>query len=223
MSRAPEPISPARVDVLPDGTPCAPDYGDVYHTTAGAFAQARHVFLSGNGLPARWQGRDRFVVVETGFGLGLNFIATWDAWRRDPHRSQRLCFVSAEPHPLRGSDLARAHTLHPLPAADLCAALQAQWPPLTTGLHRLSFDDGRVELLLAWGDARAMAQAGAEARPQESPPITVSRSPGNCAMRPCSAASMRQAAFSGSTTTRRGLAAPQRASSLQTAVIFGVA
>jgi hypothetical protein len=49
------PISPARIDLLPDGTPCAPDYGDVYHTTAGAFAQARHVFLGGNRLPGRWQ------------------------------------------------------------------------------------------------------------------------------------------------------------------------
>ena len=48
---------------------------------AGAEGQARHVFLGGNGLPERWQGRDRFVVLETGFGLGNNFLATWAAWR----------------------------------------------------------------------------------------------------------------------------------------------
>ena len=37
-------------------------------------SQARHVFLNGNGLlgeQARWRGRDSFVIVETGFGLGL--------------------------------------------------------------------------------------------------------------------------------------------------------
>jgi len=42
---------------------------------------ARHVFLRGNDLPARWQGRERFVVLETGFGLGNNFLAAWQAWR----------------------------------------------------------------------------------------------------------------------------------------------
>ena len=37
-------------------------------------------------LPERWRGRDQFVVLETGFGLGTNFLATWQAWRDDPQR-----------------------------------------------------------------------------------------------------------------------------------------
>ena len=32
----------------------------------------------------RWQGREHFVVLETGFGLGHHFLATWQAWRDDP-------------------------------------------------------------------------------------------------------------------------------------------
>jgi len=39
------------------GVPYSPLYDDVYHAAAGAWAQARHVFLGGNGLPGRWQGR----------------------------------------------------------------------------------------------------------------------------------------------------------------------
>lgn len=100
-------IVPAEVDFSDPAAPAAPAFGDVYHSRAGALAQARHVFLGGNGLPGRWQGRRRFVVLETGFGLGNNFLATWDAWRQDPARCERLVFVSVEKHPLRREDLAR--------------------------------------------------------------------------------------------------------------------
>lgn len=145
-------ITPAEVDFSDPSAPASPAYGDVYHARAGALAQARHVFLGGNGLPARWRDRDRFVVLETGFGLGNNFLATWDAWRQDPARSQRLVFVSVEKHPLRREDLARVHAGQPL--GDLAAQLLARWPPLTSGLHSLGFEGGRVELLLGLGDAR---------------------------------------------------------------------
>lgn len=147
-------VLPAEVDFSDPGAPAAPAYGDVYHSRAGALPQARHVFIAGNGLPGRWQGRERFVVLETGFGLGNNFLATWDAWRQDPARCERLVFVSIEKHPLRHEDLARAHAASPLP--DLAAQLIQRWPPLTSGLHTLSFEGGRVELLLGLGEARVL-------------------------------------------------------------------
>lgn len=133
------------------GTPYAPAFGDVYHARAGALAQAQHVFLAGNGLPARWQGREQFVILETGFGLGNNFLATWAAWRDDPQRCERLTFISVEKHPLRPEDMARVHAQHALPA--LAQPLVAQWPPLTPDLHQINFEEGRVRLLLAFGDA----------------------------------------------------------------------
>lgn len=145
-------IVPAEVDFSDPAAPASPAFGDVYHSRAGAWAQARQVFMAGNGLPQRWQGRERFTVLETGFGLGNNFLATWDAWRQDPARCHRLHFISLELHPLRLADLARAHAA----TGVLGAALLAQWPPLTPGLHRLSFDEGRVELLLGLGDARTL-------------------------------------------------------------------
>ena len=133
-----------------EGVACSVLYGDRYHPRHGALAQASHVFLGGNGLPDRWQGRERFVVLETGFGLGNNFLATWHAWRDDPQRCARLHFVSIEKHPLTAADLRRAHAASPL--IELAADLIRAWPPLTPNLHRLAFDGGRVELLLALGD-----------------------------------------------------------------------
>ena len=130
--------------------PFAPEFGDVYHARAGAFEQAREVFLRGNGLPGRWQGRDRFVVLETGFGLGNNFLATWSAWRADPARSRRLVFVSVEKHPPTADDMALVHAQSP--ERELASRLVAAWPPSTHGVHTLEFEDGRLTLLLAFGD-----------------------------------------------------------------------
>lgn len=146
------PIQPATLSFAPDGTPYSATFDDVYHTSAGGLGQARHVFLAGNGLPGRWQGRDRWVIVETGFGLGLNFLATWQAWRADPARCGRLDFVSVEKHPFQAGDLARLHAAWP-ELAPLAEALQAHWPPLTPGIHRCHLDGGRVTLTLAFGDA----------------------------------------------------------------------
>jgi tRNA 5-methylaminomethyl-2-thiouridine biosynthesis bifunctional protein len=155
-------------------------YQDGYHAEAGAWARAKDVFLSGSELPARWRGRERHTILEAGFGLGNNFLATWSAWRRDPERCEHLFFVSVEKHPLTADDLARVHGLNeqvasPLgPEADpdqpvLAQALWARWPELTPGLHLIHFEGAdalvtgqgeptasprpwRVSLLLAWGD-----------------------------------------------------------------------
>ena len=145
-------IEPARLAFTAEGTPFSETFGDVYHTAAGGLGQARHVFIGGNRLPQRWQGKARFVIVETGFGLGLNFLATWAAWKDDPQRCERLHFVSIEKHPFRTEDLAPLHDAWP-ELAPLATSLQAQWPALVPALHRLSFDDGRVVLDLVFGDA----------------------------------------------------------------------
>jgi len=77
------PVVAAQVDIAADGVPFSALFDDVYHPLGGALAQARHVFLAGNGLPERWRGRERFVIVETGFGIGLNLLAAWQASREE--------------------------------------------------------------------------------------------------------------------------------------------
>lgn len=148
------PLVPAEPAAAGDGTPYSALYDDVYHTTHGALAQARHVFLGGNGLPARWRDVTPFVILEAGFGLGLNFLATWQAWR-ESHPPGRLHFVSVEKHPFCRDDL--AGLLAPYSELELLTGeLLRQWPPLTPGFHRLHFDDGRVTLTLLLGDAQAL-------------------------------------------------------------------
>ncbi|MDE2501650.1 MAG: tRNA (5-methylaminomethyl-2-thiouridine)(34)-methyltransferase MnmD, partial [Burkholderiales bacterium] len=150
-----EPIEPAAIEFDAEGLPRAPRYGDLYHPRIGALAQARHVFLRGNGLPERWRGRADFVVFETGFGLGNNFIAAWEAWRADPERCTRLHYVAIERHPPTRADLERVHAASPRP--ELARALIAAWPAATPNLHAIEFDAGRLRLLLAFGDIAALA------------------------------------------------------------------
>ena len=80
------PIVPGEIAFSENGIPASPAYGDVYHSADGGLQQARNVFLQGCALPSAWQGASRFVILETGFGLGLNFLATWQAYRERPGR-----------------------------------------------------------------------------------------------------------------------------------------
>ncbi|RKP45508.1 bifunctional tRNA (5-methylaminomethyl-2-thiouridine)(34)-methyltransferase MnmD/FAD-dependent 5-carboxymethylaminomethyl-2-thiouridine(34) oxidoreductase MnmC [Trinickia fusca] len=149
------PLQPATLAFRDDGTPFSPAYDDVYHSAAGAFAQARHVFIEGNALLARWRDHRQFTILETGFGLGGNFLATWAAWREDVSRCERLHFVSIEKHPFHAQDL---RVLYERIVADatiapLAAQLADAWPMLVPGLHRLEFENGRVVLTIAFGDA----------------------------------------------------------------------
>ena len=157
-------IVPASLE-FKDGVPYSAAYGDIYHSADGGAGQARHVFLQGCGLPHGWAGRASFVMLETGFGTGLNFLTTWAAWRADPARSARLHFLSVEKHPFRADDLARLHAQWPEFTA-LSTELLANWPTLMPGFHRIALDGGRVQLTLVLGDALdclQQVQAGVDA------------------------------------------------------------
>src|SRR5512137_591864 len=122
-------LIPANIALRGDGTPYSVAYDDIYHSAEGGLGQCRHVFLAGNGLPARWRGRRAFTILETGFGLGLNFLATWQAWRDDPERCERLHYVAIEGHPVDRAVLERCNGRY-AELASCLAGLGAAWPEL---------------------------------------------------------------------------------------------
>ncbi len=150
-------ITPAHI-VFGDGPPRSTEYDDVYHPAAGAFEQARHVFLKGNGLPGRWRARQHFCIVETGFGLGHNFLATVEAWLVDPQRCARLHFLSIEKHPPSRQDLQRSleyvlDSSNPSdPLRSVVDELIEQWPPLTANIHLIHLAEGVITLSLVFAD-----------------------------------------------------------------------
>jgi tRNA 5-methylaminomethyl-2-thiouridine biosynthesis bifunctional protein len=142
-------------DGTPGGSPYSPRFGDRYRSENGGLEQATEVFLHGCGLPAAWAGQPQWTILETGFGLGLNFLVTWAAWQADPQRPRLLHFVSTEAFPACADDVLRAARSHPelLPLAE---QLQRQLWGLLPGFHRLVFAGGQVLLTLCIGDAKAM-------------------------------------------------------------------
>lgn len=159
MSSHYEPLTPAVLAFNDDGIPASTVYDDLYHSAYGALSQARHVFLDGCRVHERWRDRAGFTVCETGFGLGQNFLALWDAWRADPRRPARLHMVSFEAHPFTSQDLEKAL----MPRLDgavraLARRMLQAWPPLLPGMHRLEFEGGRVTLTLAFGKIERMAR-----------------------------------------------------------------
>lgn len=155
-------IHPANLAFNVEGTPVSRDFDDVYFSNDNGLEETKYVFLAGNGLPARFASHDNahFVVAESGFGTGLNFLTLWQAFAafRDKHpdaRLQRLHFISFEKFPLRAADLTQAHQHWP-ELARFASELQAGWPLPFSGCHRLLLDEGRVTLDLWFGDINAL-------------------------------------------------------------------
>lgn len=152
------PLQSALLSWNEQGTPVSRQFDDVYFSNQDGLEETRHVFLTANGLPARFDHHARalFVVAETGFGTGLNVLALWqlfnDFRRRQPQATlQRLHIISFEKHPLSREDLALAQQRWPT-LAPFAEALRAQWPMPIAGCHRLIFEQGAVTLDLWLGD-----------------------------------------------------------------------
>jgi tRNA 5-methylaminomethyl-2-thiouridine biosynthesis bifunctional protein len=144
---------PERVEWSADGTPRSARFDDIYRPAHGGLQQARHVFLAGCGLPQAWAGQRQWRILETGFGLGLNFLAAWRAWKDDPERPGRLHFVSIEAFPVSAGDIVRSAADQP-ELQLLAAELASRFWGLLPGFHRLEFEDGRVVLTLCIGDVQ---------------------------------------------------------------------
>ena len=122
--------------------PVATRFDDPYYSLDDGLAETRHVFLSGNNLPARF--RDGFHIGELGFGTGLNFLAAWRMWR-DSGAGSQLHFTSFEAFPIAADDMARA---------------LANWPELSELSAQLVQAVGDGELVLETEDVRLEVISG---------------------------------------------------------------
>ncbi|MGS0742105.1 FAD-dependent 5-carboxymethylaminomethyl-2-thiouridine(34) oxidoreductase MnmC [Glaciimonas sp. GG7] len=106
-----------------------------------------------------WRQQLSYTLLDTAFDTGRQFLATWQAWRDTDARPQQLHYLALLPAPLTGEEMAREHAAWPI----LAAALQAVWPPLMPGFHRLYLEDYRIVLTLMIGDrAQCLQQIAAQ-------------------------------------------------------------
>lgn len=152
------PVRPARVSWR-DGQPYSEQFSDVYFSRHNGWREAEHVFIQGNRLRERWSNpaRKSFVLAETGFGSGLNFMVASRLWLALTGPGHTLHYYAVEKHPLTATDMQRVHRLFAAMAEEEEEAWPAEslleaYPPLTPGFHRLSLFGGRVSLTLAFTD-----------------------------------------------------------------------
>jgi len=145
----------AQLDWDDQGRPHSRVFDDVYFSTESGLDETRHVFIEQNRLRERFAALApgaRFVIGETGFGTGLNFLCAWQLFEQQAEPSARLHFVSVEKYPLTPADLQRALALWPELAAFAEQLLKA-YVAVHQGFQRLVLDQGRVTLTLLIGDA----------------------------------------------------------------------
>ena len=140
------PVVPAEVVWNDRGEPFSTVYNDRYFSQGDGAGESRHVFLSRQRtLRSVWQditGLQTFCIAETGFGTGLNFLLTWQAWRDSPSQPD-LHYIAFEKHPLAKQDLERALSLWPALAPLMASELVDAYPGLLPGEHRLLLEGGQ--------------------------------------------------------------------------------
>ncbi|WP_421713353.1 bifunctional tRNA (5-methylaminomethyl-2-thiouridine)(34)-methyltransferase MnmD/FAD-dependent 5-carboxymethylaminomethyl-2-thiouridine(34) oxidoreductase MnmC [Alteromonas abrolhosensis] len=152
----------AQVHFNESGTPVADHFDDVYFSNDSGIDETQHVFVAGNDLDERWQQwpNPTFVIAETGFGTGLNFLVAMRCFNEfraanPDHPLKRLYFITTEKFPLPQQDMQRA--LEAFPALkDEAQALASLYPMGLEGCHRLHFDNHSTTLDLWIGDVHEL-------------------------------------------------------------------
>lgn len=137
------------------GQPVSQRFDDIYFSREDGVAESEYVFLKNNDLPDRWLNSQQFVIAETGFGTGLNFLITLRHWLATAPENARLHYYSIEKYPLTVSDLEKALSVWP-EYQTLLDELLAVYPPAVKGCHPLYLCDRRVTLVLMFGDITEM-------------------------------------------------------------------
>ena len=155
MTNTPPPRH-AQIDWDELGRPHSRQYDDIYFSKDQSLEETSHVFIEQNDLRQRFAALapgECFVIGETGFGTGLNFLYAWQLFEQLAPAGARLHFISAEKFPLTRDDLRRALALWPGMASQ-GQALLAQYVAVHEGYQPFLFDNGRISLTLMIGDAR---------------------------------------------------------------------
>lgn len=118
-------------------------YDDIYFSAQGGLAEKDYIFVGGNGLPGRWEGRQAFTICETGFGTGLSFLAAWRSFSRTALAGQRLDYIGIEKDPLAASEiLSVLRGWREEIGGGIFDRFLENYPLRTPGYHRILFPEG---------------------------------------------------------------------------------
>ncbi|MCW8863764.1 MAG: bifunctional tRNA (5-methylaminomethyl-2-thiouridine)(34)-methyltransferase MnmD/FAD-dependent 5-carboxymethylaminomethyl-2-thiouridine(34) oxidoreductase MnmC [Colwellia sp.] len=146
-----------------DGSPFSEQYNDFYFDSESGYQQSEQVFIDGNNIPAKIVTEKKtLTIAETGFGTGLNFLLTLQAYQKAQHQNPNknlthITFISVEKYPLSKAQLTTS--LNALPELnEFSQLLLEQYPDINNSTNNVSqftasFFDGKVSLTLIINDA----------------------------------------------------------------------
>ncbi len=92
--------------------PISKKFGDIYYSVEDGLAESRYVFLDGNQLMYRWkekqESNQNFYICELGFGSGLNFCMSCQAFLEQASSEKKLHYIACEKYPLSTEQMAKA-------------------------------------------------------------------------------------------------------------------
>lgn len=154
MSTCFEPITPVKLSWR-NGWPYSQQFEDIYFSNEGV-EESTYVYLHGNQLIKRWgqlKSDETFVIVELGFGTGLNLLLAIQHFLIHAPSKAHLHYFALEKYPLTFEDLSQCLSLWPNLSQESQLLLSVYPALLTPGYHCCKLDNSRITLHLLLGDA----------------------------------------------------------------------
>ena len=145
-------VTCAQTTIDVNGVLRSKQFDDRYFSSSGAADECRHVFLQGNNFESRILNCEQFTVGEIGFGAGINFLTTADAWKSRRIAHAKLHYVSIEKYPIALYDLKEFYE-QMSDSFTLAKQLLGQYPLPVSGTHRIEFPADNIALTLIYADA----------------------------------------------------------------------
>jgi len=111
-------ITSSKLTYQEDGSPYCQRFDDVYFDLESGTLQSDFIFIQKNQIKRRLASAEKtFTIAETGFGTGLNFLLTLQAYQEVQLDSDRqiapLHFISVEKYPLTKAQLEQSLSIFP--------------------------------------------------------------------------------------------------------------
>ncbi len=161
MKKADKTITSSTLSYQKNGAPYCQRFDDIYFDSESGTEQSDFVFIQKNQIKERLaSSEETFTVAETGFGTGLNFLLTLQAYQKAQQASgsqlATLHFISVEKYPLSKEQLRQSLAILPQLeqyAAELIHSYPEEAPAQFKEEYQCSFLNGQVNLTLIIDDA----------------------------------------------------------------------
>ena len=146
----------AEVSFDKEGLPYSLLFDDKYFCQENGLAESQYIFCENNSLKERWcqlaaNVSDTFIIGETGFGSGINFLCAWKLWDEVSPKNQKLHYISVEKYPLSKEDLTQSLDIW-TELKPYSSLFIKQYNPSNKVIQTLTFNKKTVQLTIIFKD-----------------------------------------------------------------------